>query len=194
MSAGNDVDEFELATRRHGEFCRCYRCLASSIGTWIDGLSADTSTGRWQIFGTATFRTPDYPWQKGFPMGCSYKPSPHFVHRNYDQLIRYLESQLHSLLDYFVADHLGAINGRLHQHFILAAPGLDQFPRTKIWKRLFDRAGFSRILPFERGRLTTSADTLAARSPIVNGTFVLLLALMCPLYPARPEDSKSSIQ
>jgi len=121
------------------------------MGKWIDDLAEETSTGHWQLFGTATFRTPNYPWQKGFPMGGSYKPSSHFVHRTYDQLIRYLEREMNSTVDYVVADQLGAMNGRLHQHFILAAPGLDDFPRRKIWDRLFKRAGFNRILPFEHG-------------------------------------------
>jgi hypothetical protein len=121
------------------------------MGQWIDGMAKETSPGHWQVFGTATFRTPYYPWRRGFPLGGSYKPSPNFVHRNFDQLIRFIEGEIHAPVDYVVADQLGAANGRLHQHFILAAPGLDDFPRTKIWNRLFERAGFNRILPFERG-------------------------------------------
>jgi hypothetical protein len=84
-------------------------------------------------------------------MGGSYRPSPHFVHRTFAQLVSHLENELHSSIDYVVADQLGALNGRLHQHFILAAPGLDQYPRTQIWNHLFKHAGFNRILPFERG-------------------------------------------
>lgn len=135
----------------HGKLCPCFLCLASVMGCWIDGLAGMTSIGRWQIFGTATFRTPDYPWKKGFPIGGSYKPSPNFVHRTYHQLIQFLEGQLHSPIDYVVADQLGALNGRLHQHFILAAPGLDAFRREDIWNYLFKRAGFNRILPFDHG-------------------------------------------
>jgi hypothetical protein len=145
------VDDFGKATLTHGELCRCHACLASFFGKWIDGIAGETLTGRWQTFGTVTFRTPNYPWQKGFPMGGSYKPSPHFVHRTYEQLIRFLESELKSPVDYVVADQLGAVNGRLHQHFILAAPGLDELPRNKVWNHLFERAGFNRILPFEQG-------------------------------------------
>jgi hypothetical protein len=135
----------------HGDSCRCHKCMAATMGTWIDGLGGKTSTGRWQAFCTATFRTPTYPWQRGFPMGGSYKPNPHFVHRTFEGLIFSIEDELHAPVDYVVADQLGALNGRLHQHFILAAPGLDEYPRQKIWNHLFERAGFNRILPFERG-------------------------------------------
>jgi hypothetical protein len=124
--------EFQSGASGHGELCRCNRCLATFMGRWIDGLAKQTSSGRWQLFGTVTFRTPNYPWQKGFPVGGSYKPSPNFVHRTYDQLIRYLEGRIHSPVDYVVADQLGAVNGRLHRHFILAAPGLDKFPRNEV--------------------------------------------------------------
>src|SRR6185437_563952 len=34
---------------------------------------------------------------------------------------------------------------------VLAASGLDAYPRTEIWKWLKARAGWSRILPFEQG-------------------------------------------
>jgi hypothetical protein len=121
------------------------------MGKWIDGLAKETSTGAWQIFGTATFRTPNYPWQRGFPMGGSYKPSVHFVHKTFDQTVKRLEDKLAASVDYFVADQLGSANQRLHQHFILAALGLDRYPRTDIWKFLFDKAGMNRILRFEQG-------------------------------------------
>jgi hypothetical protein len=41
--------------------------------------------------------------------------------------------------------------GRLRQHAILAAQGLAEYPRTKIWEWLEERAGWNRILPFEQG-------------------------------------------
>jgi hypothetical protein len=135
----------------HGDLCRCHKCMAVAMGSWIDSLAEKTSTGHWQIFGTATFRTPQYPWQKGFPLGGSYKPNSHFVHRTYQKLVSHLENGLNTSMDYVVADQLGAMNGRLHQHFILAARGLDHYPRTQIWNYLFELAGFNRILPFERG-------------------------------------------
>ena len=84
-------------------------------------------------------------------MGGSYKPSPHFVHRTFQQLIAFLEKRLRFPVDYVVADQLGALNGRLHQHYILAAPGLAEFPRNQIWNHLHEHAGFNRILPFEQG-------------------------------------------
>jgi hypothetical protein len=62
-----------------------------------------------------------------------------------------LEDEVGSRLDYVVADQLGDRFGRLHQHAILAAQGLDKYPRTAIWEWLKERAGWSRILPFEQG-------------------------------------------
>jgi len=145
------VPSLEVASNPHGELCRCHKCVARAMGSWIDSLGPQTSTQHWQLFGTVTFRTPYFPWRKGFPMGGSYRPSPHFVHRNYRDLIAHLERRLCSPVDYVVADQIGAINGRLHQHFILASPGLETYPRREIWEFLYARAGFNRILPFERG-------------------------------------------
>jgi hypothetical protein len=69
----------------------------------------------------------------------------------FDRLVSHLESQLLSRVDYVVADQLGSINGRFHQHAILAALHLETYPRTRIWAWLRERAGWSRILPFEQG-------------------------------------------
>jgi hypothetical protein len=66
-------------------------------------------------------------------------------------LTRHLEHELAARVDYVVADQLGSINGRFHQHAILAADGLDSYPRRDIWEWLKKRAGWSRILPFEQG-------------------------------------------
>jgi hypothetical protein len=66
-------------------------------------------------------------------------------------LITHLENEVGSRLDYVVADQLGDRFGRLHQHAILAAPGLDKYPRTEIWEWLKERAGLSRVLPFQQG-------------------------------------------
>src|SRR5207253_10021205 len=60
-------------------------------------------------------------------------------------------SELRSRIDYVVADQLGSINGRFHQHAILAAMGLDRYPRKAIWAWLKERAGWSRVLSFEQG-------------------------------------------
>ena len=79
------------------------------------------------------------------------RPKADFAHHLFDRLVSHLESELGSRVDYVVADQLGSINGRFHQHAILAGRGLDTYPRTEIWKWLKSRAGWSRILPFEQG-------------------------------------------
>ncbi len=134
----------------HASGCRCWKCYANEMGRWIDSLSAETGPGRWQVFATVTYATKLPPWRKGFPLVAG-KPKPDFAHHLFDRLILHLESELGSRVDYVVADEFGSINGRFHQHAILAAPGLDKYPRKEIWKWLKERAGWSRILPFKQG-------------------------------------------
>jgi hypothetical protein len=65
-------------------------------------------------------------------------------------LITHLEQVLGERIDYVVADQLGSLNGRFHQHALLSGKGLDQYPRPKIAGWLNRRAGFARVLPYER--------------------------------------------
>jgi len=65
--------------------------------------------------------------------------------------VSHLERELGSTLDCVVADQYGALGGRFHQHWILAGNGLDAYPRREIWEWLKERAGWSRVVPFERG-------------------------------------------
>ena len=134
----------------HASGCRCWKCYATAMGRWTDSLGAETGPGRWQVFATVTYATKLPPWCKGFPLVAG-KPKPDFAHHLFDRLILHLESELGSRVDYVVADQFGSINGRFHQHAILAAPGLEKYPRKEIWKWLKERAGWSRILPFKQG-------------------------------------------
>jgi hypothetical protein len=134
----------------HERGCRCWKCQADHLGRWVDAIGSQTGPGRWQVFGTITFSTKSYPWCRGFPV-LPGRPKADFAHHLFDRFVSHLESELGSRVDYVVADQLGSINGRFHQHAILAAPGLDTYPRTEIWQWLKERAGWSRILPFERG-------------------------------------------
>ena len=118
----------------HKDGCGCWRCLSNHMGRYIDSLGRETGPRKWQVFATITFRTPTYPWQRGFPTGGCGRPKPEFAHHLFDRLILHLESELGSRLDYVVADQLGERGGRLHQHAILAAPGLAEYSRTSIWE------------------------------------------------------------
>jgi len=124
---------------------------ASVMGTWIDDLGNKTAAGGWQVFGTITYATKNYPWQQGFPISGTGRPNPEFAHNLFSRLINHLESDLAAPLEYVVADQYGDKNGRFHQHCILSANGLEKYSRTEIWKWLKQRAGWSRILPFEKG-------------------------------------------
>jgi hypothetical protein len=139
-----------MAEQTHSESCSGSKQYADQLGRWIDHLGSETAPGRWQVFATITYSTKSYPWCRGFPV-MPGRPKADFAHHLFDRLIAHLDSELGSRVDYVVADQLGSINGRFHQHAILAAPGLDAYPRTEIWKWLNVRAGWSRILPFEQG-------------------------------------------
>jgi hypothetical protein len=139
-----------LSEQIHSEGCSCWKCHADHLGGWIDALGSTTAPGRWQVFSTITYSTKSYPWQKGFPI-LAGRPKADFAHHLFARLISHLERELVTHVDYVVADQLGSINGRFHQHAILAAHGLDAYPRTEIWKWLKEQAGWSRILPFEKG-------------------------------------------
>jgi hypothetical protein len=60
-------------------------------------------------------------------------------------------TQLGSGVDYILCDQTGRRGGRFHQHALLAAVGLDEYPRLELEKWLRRKAGWSRALPFERG-------------------------------------------
>lgn len=71
MDTVKQSEEFKIGRGIHREGCRCNKCFAVCMGKWIDDLALETSTGCWQVFATTTFRTPNYIWKKGFPMGQS---------------------------------------------------------------------------------------------------------------------------
>lgn len=136
---------------KHSEDCTCGSCLAHEYGKMIDELGARTSPGGWQKFGTTTFRTPNFPWSRGFPSNCSFRPNAEFARNIFNKFILHLESVLGQRVDFFVADQLGTANGRLHQHFVMAAPGLDDCHPRAISAWLDENAGYNRILPFRHG-------------------------------------------
>jgi len=117
----------------HLEGCSCWKCHADQLGRWIDALGSETAPGHWQIFVTITYATKSYPWCRGFPV-LPGRPKADFAHHLFERFVSHLESELSSRVDYVVADQLGSINGRFHQHAILAALGLDTYRRTEIWR------------------------------------------------------------
>ena len=108
---------FTRNTRRddlvHEGGCVCSLCIAGHIGSFVDSLSTKTASGRWNIFATITFRTPDYPWQRGFPTCGSGRPHGDFAHHLFDRLVTHLETKLGSRVDYVVADQLGNRYGQV---------------------------------------------------------------------------------
>jgi hypothetical protein len=149
---GNGLKKSSLRPnpRLHNSGCSCWCCIAGVLGAWIDVLGLRTSAGAWILFVTMTYRTIAYPWNRGFPGSGSGKPSPEFAHHVFADLVTHLEQVLGERIDYVVADQLGSLNGRFHQHALLAGKGLDQYPRSRIAGWLNRRAGFARVLPFEQ--------------------------------------------
>lgn len=137
------------AKHRFCESCRCRLCFAVILGQWIFDIGKTTAPGKWQIFGTITFRPRPDMWRKGFP--SSLETSSGFAHRLFDRFIVFLELELHTTVDYVSADQLGFIGGKFHLHFLLSAAGLDRFPFVRIEHWLRSRAGWSRILPVKHG-------------------------------------------
>lgn len=137
-----------LRRRKHRASCSCWLCYADRTGAFIQTLGQRTEARRWLWFLTLTFRTPPFPWARGFQVE---QPEPHadFVHHFFAQMIRWIEGQIHARVEYFVADQFGEIGGRLHLHCGLSWRGLFEYPWKDLQEMLWKRAGFNRILPWE---------------------------------------------
>jgi len=150
----------------HAVGCRCERCRSNAYGQWLYDVGKATAAGKWGVFGTSTFRPRNDVWRKGFP--SSKGTSPAFAHRLFAALIGFLEAELCTRVDYFVADQLGFVGGKFHQHFLLSALGLDSYPRQNISSWLFTRAGFSRVLPAKHGAERYVGRFVAANPEAAN--------------------------
>jgi hypothetical protein len=154
-----------LRRRKHRSSCACWLCYADRMGEFIDRLGQRTAARHWLWFVTVTFRTPDFPWARGFPMAQS-KPSPDFVHKFFSTedkqrpgMIEWIEREVHARVEYFTADQFGESGGRLHLHFGLSWPGIFEYRwkdlQEMLWKGtgkkgiLKKGAGFNRILPWK---------------------------------------------
>lgn len=119
------------------------------MGTFIDELGGRTASGAWKWFVTLTYRTPDFPWAKGFPIQQAH-PSSEFVHHFFERMICWIERQVHCRVEFFTADQFGEVGGRLHQHCGLSWPGLFEYRWKDLQQMLRGEAGFNRILPWEK--------------------------------------------
>jgi len=119
------------------------------MGAFIDELGKRTRAGRWLWFATLTYRTPHFPWARGFPIEQPV-PSAEFAHHLFARMIHWIEGQVHCQVDYFVTDQFGAIGGRLHQHCGLSWPGLFEYRWKDLQEMLWKNAGFNRILPWKQ--------------------------------------------
>ena len=134
--------------QKHGDHCHCWLCFSDGIGEYIDKLGQRTQAGRWLWFLTLTYRTPHYPWARGFPIEQP-APSPDFAHHFFARMIHCIEGQVHSRVEYFVADQYGEMGGRLHQHCGLSWLGLFEYRWKLLQEMLWKNAGFNRILPWK---------------------------------------------
>src|SRR5208283_274446 len=109
--------------RKHHAPCRCWLCFADRTGAYIDDLGKRTTPGRWALFLTATYRTRAIVKRLNASMERP-EPHPDFVRHSVDRMIRWLETELHERVEYFVADQYGELGGRLHQHIGLTSNSL----------------------------------------------------------------------
>lgn len=118
------------------------------MGEFIDELGSRTAGGQWKWFITLTYRTPTYPWAKGFPIE---QPSPsfEFVVHFFERMIRWIERQAHSRVEFFNVHQFGETGGRLHQHCGLSWPGLFEYRWKDLQEMIWKNAGFNRILPWK---------------------------------------------
>ena len=131
--------------------CSCKRCCTQVLGAWFDEVGRKTESGGWDCFVTITYRTPWHPWRSGFPLSVSSRPSPEFGIHLFESFVGQIEAGLGARVEYVVVDQYGKLNGRFHQHALLAAPGLEHYPRHEMEAWLIGNAGYSRVLPFKRG-------------------------------------------
>ncbi len=138
-----------LRRRKHGARCSCYVCYSDRMGEFIDDLGRRTQAGRWLWFLTLTFRTPSFPWARGFPVEQP-EPCSDLVGHFFDRMISWIEHQVHVRVEYFTADQFGEQGGRLHQHCGLSWCGLFEYRWKDLQEMLWKDAGFNRILRWER--------------------------------------------
>jgi len=120
------------------EGCRCWRCYANVLGSWFDEIGH--RVGGWKFFATITVKTNQL-----------VKPTFGITQSNFGLFVDFLEQELNSHVAYIVTDERGRVGLRLHQHALLAAPGLENYPRRDVEFWLRHNSGFGRVLPFERG-------------------------------------------
>jgi hypothetical protein len=119
------------------------------MGAFVDALGSKTQAGQWLWFLTLTFRTPHFPWMDGFPIEQP-RPNTDFVEHFFSRMIRWIESEVHCSVDFFVAHQFGEQNGRLHLHCGLSWPNLFEYRWKDLQAMLWKNAGFNRILPWEK--------------------------------------------
>jgi hypothetical protein len=137
-----------LRRRKHRATCGCWLCYADRMGEFIDQIGQRTAAGRWLWFLTLTFRTPTFPWGRGFPMEQP-QPSPDFVRHFFDSMISWIEREVHCRVEYFLVHQFGETGGRLHLHSGLSWPGLFEYRWKDLQSMLWKGAGFNRILPWK---------------------------------------------
>ena len=138
-----------LRRRKHRAACGCWLCYADRMGGFIDSLGQRTRVRRWLWFLTLTFRTPHFPWARGFPVEQP-EPCPDFVRHCFERMLCWIEREVHSPVEFFVVHQFGESGGRLHLHCGLSWPGLFEYRWKDLQEMLWKDAGFNRILPWEK--------------------------------------------
>ncbi len=137
-----------LRRRTHFAACKCWLCYSDRMGGFIEKLGQHTVARKWKLFVTLTFRTPHYPWAKGFRIEQP-NPSSDYAAACFARMLRWLERKVHVEIQYFLAEQLGIVGGRLHLHCGLSWPGLFEYRWKDLQKMLWERFGYNKILPWK---------------------------------------------
>jgi hypothetical protein len=119
------------------------------MGAFVDTLGSKTQAGEWLWFLTVTFRTPHFPYRRGFPMEQP-RPNADFVEHFFNWMIRWIEREVHCSVEFFVAHQFGEQDGRLHLHCGVSWPNLFEYRWKELQAMLWKNAGLNRILPWEK--------------------------------------------
>lgn len=128
----------------HKPSCNCRQCYSLRLGRWLDGLGQLTESGEWDLFVTMSYRV-----QSEGAFG--QRATAGFGHALFEEFVNDFSTQSGQRVEYVLADQRGELHGRFHQHALIAAIGLDGYPRRGIEDWFRRRAGWSRALRYRHG-------------------------------------------
>lgn len=85
----------------------------------------------------------------GFPIEQP-RPNADFVENFFNGMLAWLGRELHCSPEFILAHQFGELNGRIHLHCGLSWPNLFAYRWKPLQQMLWRKAGYNRILPWEK--------------------------------------------